>query len=423
MKKVTYAIVDCNNFFVSCERVFDPSLEGKPVIVLSNNDGCVISRSQEAKDLGIKMAQPVFECQKIIKDNDVKVYSTNFTLYGDLSARVMDIIKQYIDDTEVYSIDEIFLLFHTKGLATIKKCSFKLKETVKRRTGVPISIGIGPTKTLAKVANKIAKKNLEFGGVFDISSKRNQGFYFKTFDVGDVWGIGRQYKKFLNKNSIYTISDFLKKTEEWVKKHMTVVGLRTFYELRGTSCIELEKEREFNDSIMCSRTFADGLTAISDLKESISVYTARTAEKLRKQNAVASSLSVFLCTNRFRGDFYAKSSNIKLPESTSDTSILTKAALQALKKIFRPGFKYKKAGVMLTGIVPNSYKQIGLDSSDSDNEKTNSLLESIDQINHIWGRSTVKLASEGMGRFYWGKQLNMSKRYTTCWDELLEVSV
>jgi DNA polymerase V len=283
-----YSLIDCNNFYVSCERVFNPKLEGKPVIVLSNNDGCVIARSNESKALGIGMGVPVFKCKDLIKKHKIQVYSSNYTLYADMSQRVMDTLAQFTSDVEVYSIDEAFLSLSEFMSLNLTEYARDIRSTVKRWTGIPVSIGIGSTKTLAKVANKLSKRNPQYGGVFDITSHTQMNELLEQIRVEDIWGIGRQYTKLLNQNGIYTALQLKNASDTWIRKHMSVSGLRTVWELRGISCIPLEEAPPSKKAIISSRSFGRPVESLEELKEAIASYISRASEKLRAQQSVTS---------------------------------------------------------------------------------------------------------------------------------------
>ena len=341
MKKQSfYALIDGNNFYVSCERVFNPILIEKPVIVLSNNDGCVISRSNEAKALGIKMGQPLFECKHIIERCKVHVYSSNFALYGDMSARMMQVINDLVPHMEIYSIDEAFALFDNAMQSPQARMRI-VRETVMRWTGLPVSIGIGPTKTLAKLANKRAKKDLLTHGVFDMSIV-NLDQFLAAFPVSDVWGIGRAYTKKLASKGITTALHLKNADDAWIKKNMSVLGLKTVSESRGISCIDLQEVVPSKQSITCSRSFGTTVTQLSALQEAIATYTTRAAEKLREQQLSCGALSIFCATSRFVSDRYSNSRTIELLQPTSYTPTLIYAATHAMEEIYRPGYFYHK---------------------------------------------------------------------------------
>ena len=416
------ALVDCNNFYASCERAFNPELEGKPIIVLSNNDGCVVARSNESKVLGIPFGKPVFECEELIKKHNIFVFSSNYVLYGDMSHRIMDILAQFTPDFEIYSIDEAFLSLSGFAKRNLTKYGKKIGITVKQCTGIPVSVGIATTKTLAKVANKIAKHNPKMDGVFDISnySESQIDDLLKEFYVGDIWGIGWQCEKFLKRNGINTAFELKNSSDKWVKKYMTVVGLRTVLELRGTSCITLEKIVPPNKEIMSSRSFGRPVETISELKESVATYVTSAGEKLRTQSLLASYIHIFIATNRFKKEEpqYSNSLTFELPEPSDNTSELIHYAHHTLEKIYKSGYKYKKAGVLLTGIVPKNQKQLNLFAQVLDKNKKSKLMKTIDNINTKWGRNTVHYASTGIDKLWKMRQAKKSPRFTTQWKEI-----
>lgn len=409
-----YGIIDCNNFYASCERVFDPSLRNKPIVVLSNNDGCVIARSNEAKALGIKMGAPAFQVQELLKQ--VKVFSSNYTLYGDMSARVMNIISEMVMEIEVYSIDEAFVKLD--GYPDLERYAHKVRSSVKRSTGIPVSIGIAPTKTLAKAANKIAKKG---SGVFVI---QNLEEVLKNTPIEDIWGIGRQYTISLKRHNINTAYDLTSMPDSWIKKNMTIVGFRMVEELRGKPCLQLEMLHKAKKGICNSRSFAKGVGELSVLKEAVANFAGRVAYKLRMDKTCASILTVFIHTNQFRlnDPQYSNSRSLRLPVATNDSTELIKAALKGLKLIYRKDFTYKKAGVIVTGIVPDD--QVQADIFDTLNRENNQkAMRVIDQLNARYGYNAVKIASQGFSKGWNMKRDHLSPSYTTKWNELLTVKI
>lgn len=416
-----FGLIDCNNFFVSCERVFRPDLTGKPVVVLSNNDGCVIARSEEVKKLGVEMGTPFYQIAERVKQNGIAVFSSNYTLYGDMSARVMITLRDFVDEMEVYSIDEAFLDLSTYERLDLRKYGKKIVDTVKQNTGIPVSLGIAPTKTLAKIASKFAKKYKRYGGVCIIANEEQRVKALKLFDIGDVWGVGHQYKKMLNQNGVQTAFDFTQKPETWVRRKMTVNGVRTWKELQGIPCVDLE-EGKAKKSICTSRSFGSLITEYSILTEAVSEFTVKCARKLREQHTAAGTLTVFIHTNPFRENsvqFYA-SRTINLEVATNISSELTKAALQILKDMFQPGYELNKAGVIVSSIVPANEVQGSLFDK-TDRKKLNRADRAMDKINHFYGRNTLKLAAQGYSKKWKLNNRYLSKQYTTNWNELLEV--
>ncbi|MEI6222401.1 MAG: Y-family DNA polymerase [bacterium] len=417
-----YALIDCNNFFVSCERVFEPRLEGKPVVVLSNNDGCIISRSNEAKAVGIPMGAPLHEWQEVIKKHAVRVFSCNFTLYGDLSSRVMSIVRETFQDVEVYSIDEAFMRCPS-DLELTEKITRKLRANVLQWTGIPISIGIGETKVLAKVANRIAKKEPHHGGVF-LLRKEQRDAVLQTISVGDIWGIGWKTTPFLKCKGIGTAFQLKEMPDGWVKKNLSITGLRLVWELRGKPCLELGDQTEGQKGILSSRSFGVPITELADLKEAVAHHVTRAAEKLRKQGSAASHLQVFIRTNRFSATDkqYGSCEQTTLPEPTAYTPTLISQAHRLLATMFRAGYRYKKAGVMLSGFVPESQVQLNLLEDSPDHGRQQRLMQVMDTANALWGSESIRSGALGQRDTWRMKQVHRSPRYTTRWEEVLKVS-
>lgn len=415
MDKV-FALVDCNNFYASCERVFKPDLNGRPVVVLSNNDGCIIARSNEAKALGIKMGDPLHQVQGLIAKNKVQVFSSNFSLYGDLSKRVMETLAGFTPDMEIYSIDEAFLRLDGVTSNPVEFAR-KIKATVQKWTGIPVSIGIGPSKTLAKVAGKIAKKDAACGGVFDITSCREE--MLAGFDIADIWGIGGQHTTFLKRHRIHTALDLSKAPDVWVQKHLTIVGLRTVMELRGVSCLPLSEVEPPKKAIMCSRTFGRKVYRLDELQEAAAAYIARGAEKLRRQGSAASLIQVYLIEFPFN-DGYPRTyiCSTELPNPTAYTPDLIRHAKAVVEHLYRPGPAYRKVGVMLAGIVPRGQVQMNLFHPSQEGPKELDVMRTMDAINRRWGNGTLVYAATGFSRPWWMKQTRRSARFTTAWSEL-----
>lgn len=417
MKKV-FALVDCNNFYASCERLFRPELNSQPIIVLSNNDGCVIARSNEAKALGIAMGTPHFKIKDLLAKHKVHVFSSNYALYGDLSHRVMTILQQHEAKVEVYSIDEAFIsLPYVPGTLQLETARF-LQQKIKQCVGIPVSIGIGPTKTLAKIATRIAKKDPRHGGVFDITDNSRIDQLLATCDVDDVWGVGRQSASKLRMRGIMSARALRDADDVWIRKQLTVTGLRTAMELRGISCLRLETALPDKKSIISSKSFGRPVSSLSDMREAVATYLSTAAEKLRDQGSVTGAVQVFIATNTFNPNQpqYVQSLTTCLSKPTSYTPHLLKAALHCLESIFKPGYQYQKAGVMLTGIVPDGCQQIGL--FDVQGEGKDELMQAVDRINQKWGRQTVQLAAAGLVKPWEMVQSHKSPAYTTSWSEL-----
>jgi DNA polymerase V len=424
----TFALVDCNNFYVSCERAFEPKLEGIPVIVLSNNDGCAVARSNEAKALGIGMGEPYFKIKEVFKKAGGVALSSNYALYGDMSARVMQILGEFCEEMEVYSIDEAFLSFD--GIPADEQVEYarRIRAKVLKCTGIPVSIGIAPSKTLAKVANEIAKsdgkKANRFGGVYNVVGRpeKEMEFILSHFEVSDLWGVGRRYAKKLEKYGIKTAYQ-LTKRDIWIKKQLTIMGLRMVNELRGTRCHNLIIKPDPKKGIASTRSFGKPVTSLKELQEAVASYCSIAGEKLRKEKLVASHLYVFVMSNRFQPGYYYNSTGVTLFDRTNYTPELIAPALQCLEKIFKPGIEYKKAGVMVVDLSPQGEVPIDLFSDEQAirqiREQKATIMGSMDKMNKIYGRNTVRLAALG---FNWKIQSNMrSGRYTTVWEELKRV--
>lgn len=410
--------MDCNNFYASCERVFNPALNEKPIVVLSNNDGCVIARSNEAKTLGIKMGVPAYQIKETVQKYGVSVFSSNYTLYGDMSSRVMSILSSLVPEIEIYSIDEAFV--NLEGINDFQALGNKIVTNVTRGTGIPVSLGISPTKTLAKVANKFAKKYPAYNRVCIIDSEEKRIRALELTEIGDVWGIGRRQAAKLEKQGVKTAYDFTQLSGAWVRKNMTVVGERTWKELRGISCIDMEEAPPPKKQICTSRSFGKMVEDIDTLSEAVATHASTCAKKLRQQKSYATSLMVFIHTNNFREDLpqYWKNTVIKLPVPTSDTLEIVHYALEGLRNIFMQGYQYKKAGVIITEIVAST--QLGLFDT-IDREKREKLMLAIDKVNGEY-RQLIKLAVQGNGREWKLKQEQLSQRYTTDMNEILTIN-
>ncbi len=417
-----FALVDCNNFYVSCERVFNPSLVGKPVIVLSNNDGCAVARSNEAKAIGIKMGQPLFQLKDIIKKHNVQVYSSNYALYGDMSNRVMQTLSRFTPEMEIYSIDEAFLDLSNFSRIDLDEYGRKIKTTVEKWTGIPVSVGIAQTKTLAKLANQIAKKSKKANGVLDLSNSKYLDKALASVAAGDIWGVGRRYEKFLSANRINNALQLRDAGDDVIKKKMGIVGLRLRNELRGLSCYPLEQSPPRKKSITVSRTFKNAIESIDELYEAVAAYVLSGAEKLRKEKSVAGILVVYVMTNRFQENYYYNSITINLPVRSSDTSELIRNAKEGLGKIYKKGYRYKKVGVLLNDLGPETAVQANFFDT-VDRERSKKLMRTIDAINVDIGSDAIQYGAVGLGRDQsWKTVFNQrSASYTTHWDQLLRV--
>ncbi len=415
-----YALVDCNNFYASCERVFAPHLAGRPIVVLSNNDGCVIARSAEAKAAGIPMGKPAFMCRELFTRHGVAVFSSNYALYGDMSARVMATLSRFTPTMEIYSIDEAFLdLAGLPGgpVAT----AHELRETVVRWTGIPVSVGIGPTKTLAKLANRAAKKRPESGGVLDLAACPDLDAVLAATPVEDVWGIGRRHAAMLEGFGIRTALAFRELPRDFVKKRMTVQGLHTLLELRGQPCIDLEHAPPPARTLMSSRSFGRAVTSLDELAEAVAEYAARAAARLRARGLFASGVQTYVQTYAGKDGRppYANAACAAPRAATAHTGELIAAARQALETIFRPGHRYKKAGVILLGLEPAGRRQLSLlDAPPEEDARGKRLMAALDAVNAKWGHGALAPAACGIDKPWAMRQASRSPRYTTVWDEL-----
>ncbi|MBN2589299.1 MAG: Y-family DNA polymerase [Sedimentisphaerales bacterium] len=448
MNKI-FALVDCNNFYVSCERVFNPKLENRSVIVLSNNDGCVVARSNEAKALNIGMGVPVFEVANLIRKHNIEVFSSNYTLYADMSSRVMETLAAYTPEIEIYSIDEAFL--NLAGIAgwqphpdsfyqdedgnrrashpqaaleaatqTLEEYGCRIRQTVKKWTGMPVSIGIAQTKTLAKVANYLAKHSSIHNGVLDLTNSENIEQVLDTVPLEKIWGIGIRSAIKLKQAGFKSALDLSKANISWIRAKFGVTGVRTVYELQNSPCYELEHNPPARQSIVVSRMFGTPIESIEQLKEAISVYASRAGEKLREHNLAAGIMSVFVTTSRFIKNKYFNSLSIAFDTPTNDTTELIRAASSGIERIYREKCQFKKCGVILLCLVPENKVQQNLFDR-TDREKARRLMKVVDMIN---ARSSVPIrwAAEGMDRKWHVEFKRRSPRYTTNWDELVKVT-
>jgi DNA polymerase V len=412
------ALVDCNSFYVSCERLFNPSIIKKPVIVLSSNDGCVISRSTEAKILGIKMGEPYFKVKKIIKKNDVKVFSSNYSLYGDISRRVMKTLKQFSPQMEIYSIDEAFLNLSSIRDENLFEHGNKIRKTVLKWTGIPTSIGIATTKTLSKAANHIAKK--EQSGIVNLINTKQIDQILKEIEINEVWGVGRQLTKFYIKNGIHTAYQLKNMHNNWIKKNTNVLGSRTAMELKGIPCVSLEEHQEKRKNCCVSRSFGRKVTQLEELSESVTTHCLNAAEKIRSDNQTTKRITVFIRTSPFQKDknYYANSKDIDLPVRTNDSIELVKQALIALQYIYRKGYKYQKAGIIFSGLNEVDIYKKNLFSSINNEEKRKKLMKAIDYTNIKYGRHALSIAQAGLRKKWNIKRQHSSKIDTACFDFL-----
>lgn len=418
-----YGLCDCNNFFASCERVFRPELNGRPVIVLSNNDGCVIARSNEAKALGIRMGQPYYQLRELVRRYDVATFSTNFVLYGDMSRRVIWTLRQLVPAAEVYSIDEAFL--DLRGIATeeLDALGHRISRTVQRNTGIPVSIGIAPTKTLAKIASKLCKRYPRLEGSCLMYRPADIEKVLRRFPIGDVWGVGRRHLRMLEQAGIATAYDFVQRPEGWVRARMNLPGVRTWRELQGEACIDFENAPRQRQQISVSRSFAHELTEYDDLHSSVATFAAMCAEKLRRQGSLCGEVTVYIYTNRHREELpqYFESRTVRPAVATDDTLELVPLATGALQQIFRRGYGYKKAGVIFSELSDRVGTQTDL-FDPVDRARHSRLMAAVDAANRQFGRGRIVVASQGLAPLKMNRG-HLSKNYTTDLDDILTVKV
>lgn len=423
------AIVDCNSFYCSCERLFQPALQHKPVVVLSNNDGCIISRTDEAKKLGVGMAAPYYQNREIIEKNNVAVFSSNYNLYGDLSMRVMDTLRTLVggENVEVYSVDESFLDLGMIPAERLQEAALQIKKTVEQWTGIAVSVGVAPSKVLSKVANRLSKKDkVGTRGALVLLDEPSVKEALEKTAVDDLWGVGRQYAIKLHQLGIDNGWQLRAMPEEWARKNLGgVVGVRLIKELNGTPCIPMKDPLEVKKMIATTRMFGKPVFELAAIKEAVATYTSRAAEKLRRQFCAARTLQVFVVTNGNRNEKYeynpqSRYQYVHLPKASADTSELIRHAMPLAEKLYQPGMKYLKAGVILSGLVPDDSVQANLFLSDTGNHKR-FLMEAVDNINFSHRDDVVKYAASGLQRNWKMRQELRSKRFTTRWDELYEI--
>lgn len=413
------ALVDCNNFYVSCERVFDPSLEGKPVAVLSNNDGCLVSRSNEIKALKIPMGAPGFKHEALIRKHGGTLLSSNYALYGDMSARVMEVLAKFSPELEVYSIDEAFLGLNGFRIRDLEEYGRKIRQIVKQWTGIPVSVGISRTKTLAKIANHYAKRYSGYRGCLVLLDDERIEKALRQTPVKEIWGIGGQYDKFLRQNGIENAWQLRGAPEKFIDHYMTSVGHKTVLELQGFSCIDMDEAPAPKKSVVCSKSFSKQVSDLAELEEAVSTYITRAAEKIRSQHSVAGYLMVFLNTNRFKeGPQYNNSASTTLTVPTAYTPDLIKTALELLREVYLPGFEYKKAGVMFADIMDEDDVPLNLIETNYLDDGRKALIDAIDRLNRRCGRDTVFYASCGVKKEWEMKRAKLSPLYTTRWSDL-----
>lgn len=418
------ALVDCNNFYVSCERVFRPDLVGKPVVVLSNNDGCIVARSNEVKALGIKMGVPLFQVQQLVNQHQIQLFSSNYTLYADMSARVMSVLESFTPTVEVYSIDEAFLDFTDLYPCTKDPIAYaqRIKQSVQRQVGIPVCVGMGPTKTLAKLANFAAKKWQKTGGLVNLSDPVRREKLMKIVPVDEVWGIGRRLSKQLNQLGIQTVWDLTQQPPQKMQQQFSVVMAKTILELNGISCLDLETIAPDKQQIICSRSFSRKLTTLQELRPAMAEFACRAAEKLRQQHSVTGCVTVFIRTNPFaeHEPQYQRASTQKLQYPSQDSRVITGIVQQLLTEIYRPGYSYQKCGVQLSNIQPQSAPE-QLDLFDSpENRASQQLMQTLDQINRRFPKG-LAIAATKIDQTWKPRAERISQRYTTDWRELITV--
>ncbi|HOD25957.1 MAG: Y-family DNA polymerase [Bacteroidales bacterium] len=418
-----FALADCNNFFVSCERVFNPGLNGRPVVVLSNNDGCIVSRSNEAKKLGIKMGVPLFQVRELVQKHEIVVFSSNYVLYGDMSRRVQETLRTFVPAIEIYSIDEAFLDLRGMEHFDLDALAKKISLTCLRHTGIPVSVGVAPTKTLAKVASKLCKQYPKLRGGCYLYKPADIEKVLKTYPIGDVWGIGRQYTKKLRALGVGTAYEFTQLSAPRVQKMMGITGLRTWKELRAEACIEFMQANPPKQQICVSRSFSKEITDCKELGMQVSMFCAMACEKLRKQNSHCHQALVFILTNPHKEDCprHFESTLISFQVPTSSTLEINRAILQALQRIFKPFCAYKKAGVVLMEMVPDSAVQGSL-FDELDREKHRRLMKAVDKINQKNGYSSVAVATQSLEGIKMNRRY-LSPQYTTKWSDIIKVKV
>ena len=419
---VMFALVDVNNFYASCEQLFNPKLRGRPLVVLSNNDGCVVARSAEARALGVPMAGPWHKVRKLVEDAGGLALSSNYTLYADMSDRVVTVLSEFTHELEVYSIDESFLDF--SGIRDRITHGRKIKEKIAMWLGLPVCVGIGPTKTLAKLANHIAKKRSEYGGVCDLAamSEEQKDKIFGEIEVGEVWGVGRKLRERLGEMGITTVAGLRGADIQTIRSRFSVVLERTVRELRGAPCAELELTPPAKQEIISSRTFSGYVRDIETLRSAVTHHASRAAEKMREQDSVAGVISLFIRTNPFRdGPQIQRAASVALPNPSAHTPLLASVALRALARLYKPGFDYRKVGVMLRDLSPAGYGQIPLLDLEGEEQPTDrraKFNETLDNINKRWGRGMAKLLVEGNSIDWHMARDRLSPAYTTSWSDV-----
>ena len=420
MKKESFALVDCNNFYVSCERVFQPALRGKPVGILSNNDGIIVAASEELKALNIKRGTAPFQVKHLLEKFEVKLLSSNYALYGDMSARVMKTLAKFTPNLEVYSIDEAFLSLNGFEHLNLTDYGNKIKITVEKWTGIPVSVGIAPTKTLAKLAGVIAKKYKKFGGVFDLTAHPKIDKVLQYVPVEKVWGIGHRYAKMLRKHGIENAFQLSRASEKWIQKRMTIMGLRTVKELNGISCIDIDLDLEPRKQIVSSKSFGRPVKELQELKEALVSYCSRAVQKLREQNLVASQIMVYLTTNRFRKNEpqYANFASARIPVPSAYTPDFLHEANRLLNHLYRAGYNYKKVGVMISDIMAQKFAPLDFFAPCYLDDRRKIVMDILDRINLKFDTKALFYAGIGKEQHWKMRREMLSPRFTTNWNEI-----
>jgi DNA polymerase V len=422
LSKQVFALVDCNSFYCSCERIFRPDLENVPVGVLSNNDGCIVALSKEMKALGIQRGAPAYKVQNIINKHKGVLFSSNYALYGDISSRVMNTLSTFTPELEVYSIDEAFLTLDGIKSEDLRKYGLEIKKIIARDIGIPVSVGIGESKTLAKLANHVAKKYNKFAGCFSFLDYDDRNDVLRYIPISKVWGIGYKHAQRLKKNNIKTVYDFIKLSEDWVKSEMTIVGYRTQRELRGIPAIEMEMTYDPKKQILSSRSFSYPVEELDELLEAASLYCVRAVKKLREQKSVAGSIMAYLTTNPFKDEAqYANYQSTNLVVPSAYTPEFIDASKRLIRKMFRKGYRYKKVGIMLSDIQPEGDVEPDLFNVAYIDDKRKTIMDTIDKINGKLGSNTVSFASCGITQNWKMKRELLSPAYTTRWSDLRKV--
>jgi len=423
MTREKYALIDCNNFYVSCERVFNPKLVGKPVVVLSNNDGCVVARSNEAKKIGVTMGVPYFKVSHLEKEQGLIALSSNYPLYGEMSNRVMTLLGEFAPRQEVYSIDECFLL--VGGMSEFEQTARQIKATVQQSLGLPICVGIAPTKTLAKLCNNVAKSTTALAGVLDYDSvsEDKQTRMLRAIKVREVWGVGRKLAEKFHDMGIDTALDLRQSDADLMAKQFSVVTKRTILELRGTPCVGMESVGEARKHIVSSRSFGRAVYTLEELEEAVTSYASKACEKLRRDQSIAGEVAVSVRTSAYADDSFGDGEVISLPSATDDTMLIVKHALQALRMVYKPGYAYQKASITLGKVMPREGRQISLFSVTEENEKSEKMMKALDATNARFGRGTIFLAGEGIDQSWQMKAEHKTPAYVSDWDEIPRVRV